>query len=310
MDLSIIIVNYNMKQLVLECLASLEHIRSELAFEVILVDNTSSDGSVAAFRQAHPWVTIVENKDNAGFAKACNQGVALSTGDLILFLNPDTEMPSGTLNAMTEFFRANPKAGIIGCRTVNSDGSEEPCIYRFPTLPRTLIDTLYLGKWFGGYEVKPGEITKDTEVEVICGACFMIRRETVDEVGSFDEEFWMYGEDVELCWRARRAGWRIHYLHSVSVIHKRGQRHLDSDTYHDMARISYNHYKWIFHFYKKHYPAMHRAALRAIMAAQIYPKLWSRRRKFARGDKSKNNVERLEGLSRVYDEFIREKSRS
>jgi hypothetical protein len=222
MNLSIIIVNYNMKRLVLECLASLERLRTELTFEVILVDNASSDDSPAAFRQAYPWVSIIENSKNAGFARACNQGLALSQGDLILFLNPDTEMPQGTLDAMAELFRVNPDAGIAGCRTVNTGGSEEPGVYRFPTLSRTLIDTPYLGKLPGGYEVKPGAIVKDSEVEVICGACFMVRRETIERTGSFDEEFWMYGKDVELCRRARRAGWKIFYLTSCSVIHKGG----------------------------------------------------------------------------------------
>ncbi|MFA6448172.1 MAG: glycosyltransferase family 2 protein [bacterium] len=304
MDLTIIIVNYNMKGLVSECLASLGKLQSEVSFEVIFIDNTSSDGSVDAVRQAFPWVSVIANTENAGFAKACNQGVALAQGDYILFLNPDTEMPQGALDSMIDFFVKNPKAGIIGCRTLNADGSEEPSVYRYPTLARTFIDTFYLGKLLGGYEVKPGAITRDTEVEVICGACLLIRRSVIDQVGSFDEEFWMYGEDVELCYRAARAGWKIFYLYSCAIIHKRGQRHLGEDAYHDLARISYNHYKWIFHYYNRHCAAPGRLALRLMMAAQIYPKLWSRRRKLARGDNSKNNTERLEGLSRVYNEFI------
>jgi O-antigen biosynthesis protein len=305
MDLSVIIVNYNMKALVSECLASLDKLQTDVSFEVIFIDNISSDGSVEAVRKSFPWVSVVANTENAGFAKACNQGVALAQGDYILFLNPDTEMPPGTLDKMIDFFTRNPKAGILGCRTVNTDGSEEPCVYRYPTLARTYIDTFYLGKWLGGYEVKPGALNGDAEVEVICGACFLIRRSVIEHVGSFDEEFWMYGEDVELCYRAAKAGWKIFYLNSISVIHKRGQRHLGEDTYHDIARISYNHYKWIFHYYSKHCSAPARFLLLMMMAIQIYPKIWSRRRKVARGDNSKNTVERLEGLSRVYDEFIK-----
>ncbi len=304
MDISIVIVNYNMKSLVTECIASLERLQAEVDFEVFLIDNASSDGSADSLRKRFPWISVMENHENAGFARACNQGVRLAQGDYVLFLNPDTEMLPGTLDSVVDFFVKNPDAGIVGCKTVNSDGSLEPSVYRFPTLFRTLIDTLYLGKFIGGYEVDPAVLRGDRRVEVVCGACFFARRSLLDSMGAFDEEFWMYGEDVELCMRALKAGFRSYYLDSCSIIHKRGRRHLGEDSFHDMARISYNHYKWIFCFYRKHRSGTAYFLLRAIMAAQVYPKLWSRRRKFKRGDKSKNNMERLEGLSRVMNEFV------
>ena len=305
MDFSIIIVNYNMKQLVCECLDSLALLDEGCSFETILVDNDSADGSPAHIQDNYPWVRLVANDWNAGFAKACNQGWEISSGDIVLFLNPDTEMSAGTLPAVNDFFKSTPHAGIAGCRTVNSDGSLEPSVYREPTLWRTFVDSFYLGKWFGGYEVPPESMTGDAEVEAVCGACFFATRALLQEVGAFDEEFWMYGEDIELCLRARRAGYGVHYLNGVSVIHKRGQRHLSEDAYHDMARISYNHYKWIFYFFRKHYPAWWNDALRRIMAVQVGRKLVSRKKKLDAGDDSRDNRLRIKGLERVMNEFIR-----
>jgi len=305
MDLSIIIVNYKMKDMVSRCLDSLRALETSVEFEVILVDNDPADGSAEHFSNNYGWTTFIGNRENAGFAKACNQGLARSAGECVLFLNPDTEMPAGTLDRMKAFLAARPEVGIAGCRTVNADGSLEPSVYRFPTPWRTFADAFYLGRWFGGYEVPPESLNGDRTVEVICGACLFARRRVLEEIGSFDEEFWMYGEDVELCYRAYKAGWRVCYVDSCEVVHKRGERHLAEDAYHDIARISYNHYKWIFCFYRKHYPPWANRALRRIMAAQIAPKIWSRKRKLARGDDSRNNVERLKGLTRVMDEFVR-----
>ncbi len=304
MDVSVVIVNYNMKALVLECAASFDAIKTNVEYELIIVDNDSRDGSAAAIKEKYPKVKLVENKDNAGFARACNIGFDLAVGDNILFFNPDTEMKAGSLDVMLNYFKDNPTVGIIGCRNENTDGSEEPSVYRYPTLWRTFVDTFYLKKIFGGYEVPAGTYAGNADVEVICGACFMIRRSVIEQVGSFDNELWMYGEDVELCYRARKAGWRIVHLTDCSVIHKRGERHLTEDSHHDLARISYNHYRWIFHYYRKHCSALSLSLLRGMMFMQVYPKLWSRKRKFARGDTSKNNTERLQGLEKVYMEFI------
>ncbi|HOO55359.1 MAG TPA: glycosyltransferase family 9 protein [bacterium] len=303
MELSIVIVNYNMKQLVSECIASLEKVRDEISFEVIVVDNDSSDGSAGDLAEKWQWVEIIESGENAGFARACNRGADASQGDHVLFLNPDTEVKPGTLRCMVEFFKNNPVAGIIGCRTVNTDGSLEPSVYRFPTLWRTFVDTFYLGGIFGGYEVPPETMSSTSAVEVICGACFMMRGEALKQVGAFDEEFWMYGEDVELCYRAKKAGWESWYINDCEIVHKRGQRHLGEDSYHDLARISYNHYKWIFCFYDRHFPGL-AGILRLMMKVQILPKVWSRRRKLSRGDDSRNNTGRLEGLARVLEEFV------
>ena len=206
---------------------------------------------------------------------------------------------------MVAFLRANPTAAAAGAKTVNTDGSLEPSVYRFPTLARTLVDTLWLNKIFGGYEVRDySRLTGRPRVDVLCGACLMIKKDMFDRLGGFDEELWMYGEDVELCYRLMRAGFSAHYLDDVTVIHKRGQRHLAEDAFHDMDRIAYSHYKWIFHYYEKHCSRPARAALRALLFINIAPKLAARTRRAAAGDTSRDNVARIKGLTRVLDEFI------
>lgn len=305
MDLSVIIVNYNMKELVCECLESLRRAAPALEWEAILVDNDSSDGSVEELGGRFPELLLIGNKHNAGFAAACNQGAKAARGELLLFLNPDTEAPAGTLEAMVGFLRGNPRAAAAGCKNLNTDGSIEPSLYRFPTLARTAADSLYLGNIFGGYEVKDySSLSGRPRVEVICGACFMIKKDVFDTLGGFDEEMWMYGEDVELCLRIRRAGYSAHYLEDVHIIHKRGQRHLQEDSHHDMERIAYSHYKWIFYYYEKHCSSAARAALRALLFMSVYPKLASRKKRLARGDDSRDNTSRIKALQRVMDEFI------
>lgn len=303
-DISIITVNYKMKDLIEACYASIERAAPALSYELILVDNNSGDGSAEHF-QSRPGVTVIANADNAGFARACNQGAAAARGQLLLFLNPDTELPPGSLEAMAAFLRANPGAGVCGPETRNTDGSIEPSVYRLPTLKRTAIDCLWLNKVFGGYEVRDYESLKgNPKVEVICGACFMIKKDLFGRLGGFDEALWMYGEDVELCYRVRRAGFSCHYLDGVRIIHKRGERHLQEDAFHDMERIAYSHYKWIFHYYEKHCAAPARSALRMLMWVNVYPKLAARARRAARGDNSRDNVARVKALKRVLDEFI------
>lgn len=305
MDLSIITVNYNMKGLIDACYESLGRASLALEYEIILVDNNSSDGSVDFFNGSRPQVTVIANRDNAGFARACNQGAQAASGDMLLFLNPDTEIPPGALEAMVRFLRDTPDAGVCGCETRNTDGSIEPSVYRLPTLARTAADALWLSKLFGGYEVQDYSRLKDRpRVDVICGACFMIKKDLFDRLRGFDEDLWMYGEDVELCYRVRRAGCFCYYLDDVHIIHKRGERHLEEGAFHDMERIAYSHYKWIFHYYQKHCSPATQSLLRALMFLNVYPKLLARQRRAARGDNSRDNIARVKALKRVVDEFI------
>jgi GT2 family glycosyltransferase len=305
MDLSIITVNYKMKDLIEACYKSIQSAAPALQYEIILVDNNSEDGSAEYFQKHWPDVTVIANTDNAGFARACNQGAAVARGDMLLFLNPDTEAPHGAMEAMVDFLRNTPDAGVCGPETRNIDGSIEPSVYRLPTLKRTAVDCLGMNKIFAGYEVRDYEpLTGRPRVEVICGACFMIKKDLFHKLGGFDEALWMYGEDVELCYRVLRAGFHCHYLDDVQIIHKRGERHLQEDAFHDMERIAYSHYKWIFYYYEKHCSVLARSVLRSLLWTSVYPKLVARKRRAAGGDTSRDNVSRIKALKRVLDEFI------
>jgi GT2 family glycosyltransferase len=305
MDLSIVIVNYNMKDLVRACIDSIYRAAPKLECEIILVDNASGDGLLDALRTERPGVVLIGNSDNDGFARACNSGARTAKGRLLLFLNPDTEVTPGSLEGMAAFLDGREDAGIAGCRTENMDGAIEPSVYRFPTLLRTVSDALYLGPVIGGYEVKKYDALKGRpRVEVICGACLMIKKPVFEKLGGFDPELWMYGEDVDLCYRVKRAGLGAYYLEDLVVIHKRGTRHLQEDSLHDMERIAYSHYKWIFHYYGKHCSRPAQAVLRWILFLNVYPKLASRRKKLADGNDSRDNVARVKALGRVLDEFV------
>lgn len=306
--ISVIIVNYNMKELVGSCLRSISGDPPAAEREVVVVDNDSADGSVEYLKENFPEIKLIENRENTGFARACNQGVRASGGDIVLFLNPDTEANGAALDNMASYLKENERVAIVGPRTVNTDGSVEPSIYYFPTPLRTLIDSLYLHKTFrslNGYEHSDYEsITAPKRVEVVCGSCLMVKRGVLDAIGAFDEVMWMYGEDVDLCWRARKAGMGVVFLPDCSIIHKRGTRHLEEDAYHDIERLIYNHYRWLFYFANKHFPPLERFVVHKLLTLNINLKLSSRKKKLGKGDDSKDNLARIRGLEKVLDEFI------
>ncbi|MEW5947414.1 MAG: glycosyltransferase family 2 protein [bacterium] len=304
--LSIIIVNYNTRDLIAACLKSILSDPPRMDFEIIVVDNASRDGSPEHIKAAFPGVKLVENSENAGFARACNQGFRLSTGRHILFLNPDAEAGSAALEHMADFLEKRPDAGIAGAKTVNLDGTVEPSIYYFPTPWRTFVDSFYLHRVFpglNGFEHRGyTAIAAPRKVEVISGSCFMVKREVLDRVGAFDEELWMYGEDVDLCWRARKAGWNSYYLPSHPVIHKRGTRHLEEGAPHDIERICCSHYRWLYHFFDKHFSPAGRRAAAWIVTVHVRAKLAARNKRLRGGDDSPDNLARISGLTRVLRE--------
>lgn len=306
--ISVVIVNYNMKELVADCLRSIFADPPGAGCEVILVDNDSSDGSAEYLKEKFPDVNIIKNSENAGFARACNQGARAARGEIVLFLNPDTEANGAALDQMAAYLKENERVAIVGPKTVNTDGSIEPSIYYFPTPVRTLIDSLYLHKTFrrlNGYEHSRYDgIAAPKRVEVVCGSCLMVKREVMDKIGLFDEVMWMYGEDVDMCFRARKAGHDVVYLPGCSIVHKRGARHLEEGAYHDMERLIYNHYRWIFHFAGKHFSPLRRRMVYKLLALNINMKLSSRKKKLTKGGDSKDNLARIRGLEKVLEEFV------
>lgn len=226
--LSIIIVNWNVRNFLKECLKSIYLNISKLAFEIIVVDNASSDGSIRMLENNFPMVRIIKNKINEGFAKANNQAMKESRGRYILLLNPDTLIIDNSLFKMVDFMDSNPKVGAVGSRLMLPNGLLEAGAAGYkPSLVTAFNYYFFLSKLFpsifrGLYLDQNSYRKKAIAVEWVSGACMMLRRELLNRNILFNEEFFMYAEDIELCDRIRKNGWEIYYTPQAKIIHFRG----------------------------------------------------------------------------------------
>lgn len=252
-DLSVVIVNWNTRADLNACLRFLLQ-DTAIRIETIVVDNASADGSADMVRAEFPHVQLVENKDNLGFAKAANQGIALSQGRYVFLLNPDTEVKPGALPALVRFGDDNSDAGIFGPRILNSDGSLQYSCRRFPTLAAGLFRNTILGRFFPrntylmDYLMASWDHSETRDVDWVSGAAMMIRRELLDDVGRLDERFYMYCEDVDFAYRARQRDWRVAYYPGAVVVHARAR---SSDK--DPNRMIVEFHKSMYRFFRKHY---------------------------------------------------------
>lgn len=283
LDLAIIIVNYNTRDLLRDCLASVYDNRGNFRFQVCVVDNCSSDGSAEMVRTEFPQTLVIESEINGGFAYANNLGLRAfgfaESGDVAaeaepqreapaptplpryaLLLNPDTILPPSALAGMLEFMDAHPEAGISGPRLVLADGSLDlACRRSFPTPEVAFYRLVGLSKLFprsrrfGRYNLTYLDPDEMAEVDSVVGACMMVRREAIQQVGLLDETFWMYGEDLDWAYRIKNAGWKVFYNPAVTVLHykeaaSRGDRQIRPKT-------RYEFYRAMYVFYQKHYAA-------------------------------------------------------
>ena len=230
MQLSVIIVNYNVRHFLEQCLYSVRAALQGLEGQVIVIDNDSRDKSIDYLKPSFPEVSFIGNEQNAGFAKGCNQGLSISRGRYILFLNPDTIVPENCFRDCIRFFEDNPGAGALGCRMVDGSGKFLPESKRAFPSPLTSLYKLFgfaklfpRSRIFSRYHLGHLSPDRDNEVDVLAGAFFMTRREVLDKVGSFDETFFMYGEDVDLSYRIQKAGWKNYYFSGTTVIHFKGE---------------------------------------------------------------------------------------
>ena len=230
LQLSIIIVNYNVKHFLEQCLYSVQAAVAGEEVEVIVVDNLSTDNSLNYLGPKFPWVRFIANKENVGFGKACNQGLQVSSGKYILFLNPDTVVPEDCFQKCISFFETHPDAGAIGVKMVDGSGKFLKESKRaFPSPFTSLFKLFGLARWFprsrvfSRYHLGHLDENSDNEVDVLAGAFMMIRKEVLDKVGSFDEIFFMYGEDVDLSYRIQKAGFKNYYVAGSRIIHFKGE---------------------------------------------------------------------------------------
>lgn len=230
MELSVIIVNYNVRFFLEQCLHSVEKAIQNLNAEVFVVDNQSVDGSCAMVHESFPWVKLIENQENVGFSKANNQAIRLASGKYILLLNPDTVVEEDCFTKVIAFADAHPKTGGIGVKMIDGKGRFLPESKRaFPTPAVSFFKIFGLSalfphsKTFARYHLGHLDKDKNHEVEILAGAFMFLRKSVLDEIGLLDEQFFMYGEDIDLSYRILQAGYSNHYLADTTIIHYKGE---------------------------------------------------------------------------------------
>lgn len=266
MDAAICVVNFNTRELLLECLASIERHAGEA--ELVVVDNASTDGSVDAVRARYPRATLIAQKQNVGFGAACNRGIGATTAEAVVLLNADTRLTGSALAPMLQTLAASEEVAVVGPRLVRPDGSLQRTCRAFPTLRTALFDYTGLSrafrrsKLFGRYEMGWWDHADGRDVDWVSGACLLIRRAALDQVGLFDEDYFMYAEELDLCFRLRQEGYRVVYEPRAEVVHHEGAS--TGQQWPEMVMASH---RSTFRFFRKHYGRAAELALRVIVFA-------------------------------------------
>lgn len=272
MQLSIIIVNYNVKHFLEQCLYSVRKAIVGIEAEVIVIDNKSGDGSLQYLQPRFPDFRFIDNNENVGFAKACNKGLDLATGEFVLFLNPDTILPEDCLIKCIDFLRADPSAGALGIRMIDGAGHFLRESKRSFPDPFTSLYKLFglarlfpRSRTFSKYHLGNLPEHENHEVDVLAGAFMMIRKEVLDKTGGFDEVFFMYGEDVDLSYRIQKAGYKNFYFSGSSIIHFKGE---------STKRGSMNYVRMFYNamsiFVRKHYGGSKAGVFNALIHVAIW----------------------------------------
>jgi O-antigen biosynthesis protein len=230
LDLSIIIVNYNVKEFLQNLIYSIEKAAGSLRYEIIVVDNASSDGSVEFICEKFPNVILIANQENVGFSRANNMGLKIAKGKYHLLLNPDTLVQENTFTEMIRFFEENPETGLAGCKILNPDGTLQlACRRSFPGpwtsfSKVTGLSTLFPNsRIFARYNLTYRDENETYEVDAVSGSFMMIKREVYEKIGGLDEQFFMYGEDLDWCYRIQKGGYKVYYVHTTQIIHYKGE---------------------------------------------------------------------------------------
>ncbi len=266
MDISFIIVNWNTSNLLLDCLHSIRNTVSECTYEIVVVDNGSCDGSVQAVKQQFSSpVTLIENPDNRGFARANNQALGIARGRFIILLNTDTIVQAGAIASLLRLLEDIPAAAAAGPRMIDRDGSLQNSFDNFPSLAtelfnKSLLRVLFPGKFAG----KNSTASAPFEVESIIGACMALRREAIQQVGMLDEDYFFFLEETDWCFRLRAAGWKIYHHPGAVIIHLQGQSKKRMPA---AARIEY--YRSLYLFFRKNRSPLSYAALRVARFVKV-----------------------------------------
>lgn len=269
-DLSIIILNWNTRDLLAQCIDTLGQHMGTLSHEIVVVDNASSDGSQAMMQSRYPQVRLIQNAGNVGFAAGNNRGMRESTGRYMLLLNTDAFVTEGALQAMVALADAQPRAGLIGAQLRNADDSFQASFTPFPTLPREFLILSGLGRMVYGpnFPSAGPEVEKGPQVVgYVEGAALLVRRETFEQAGGLDEGFFMYAEEVDWCYTLQKAGWQVWYQPEARIIHLGGgssktrRTAREADLYRSRVR-----------FFRKHYGLVLAAALKGLIYGSVLVK--------------------------------------
>ncbi len=253
-DLSVCIVNWNTRKDLEEAIASVFASDPGLSLEIIVLDNASTDGSVQMMRARFPGVKLLESAENLGFARGYNRAAQAAAGRYLLVLNPDTVVQAGALRRLVEFLDSHPEAGAAGPRLLNADGSLQFSCRHFPTPLAAILRNTFLGRLLPRnrftrcYLMSDWDHTAIQSVDWVSGAAICIRREVWEQVGGFDERFFMYAEDIDWSLRAQQAGWKVYYVPEATIIHRIGR---SSDQRPFPMVIEFH--RSMARFYRKHY---------------------------------------------------------
>jgi N-acetylglucosaminyl-diphospho-decaprenol L-rhamnosyltransferase len=301
MDLSIVIVSWNVKELLAACLASVCRSLQGTEYEVLVVDNASFDGSQEMVRERFPHVRLMSNADNRGFAAANNQALAETHGRYVVLLNPDTELRDDALGVLSPFMDGMPAAGMAGPRLVYGDGSFQHSAFGFPSLAQAFFDffpvhhRLLESRLNGRYPRSRYLSGHPFAIDHPLGACMMVRREAIEQVGHMDEQFFMYCEEVDWAMRFKRAGWGVYCVPAAEVVHHAGQstHQLPDEMFVALWRSR-------FRLFAKHYGPFYNWAVRRIVRLGLRRQAGQARRQAQAGAISGAELEgRLAAYQRV-----------
>jgi hypothetical protein len=257
-DCSIIIVNWNTRDILRNCLTSVFQQTHGMDFEVIVIDNASSDGSAQRVKSEFPQALLIENTENRGFAAANNQGMRIAKGRYILLLNSDTIVLDGAIQKTVAFADQHPQAAVVGCKVLNPDHSLQPTCFMFPSLLNLFLSASYLYKifphsrFFGRERMSWWNRDNVREVDVVTGCFMLVRRKVIEQVGLMDEDFFMYAEETDWCFRFKQAGWQNLFYPDAQIIHLGGQ-----SSKQVKVEMTIQLRRAILHFMKKSYGKVH-----------------------------------------------------
>lgn len=271
---SIVIVNWKTPKLLARCLDSLKEDPGYEDFEIIVVDNNSGDESVPMLKADFPYVHLIANTGNYGFSKGCNQAIEIAHGRHVLLLNPDSVVVKDAISTMYKYLDANPEVGAVGPKVLNTDGTLQlACRRAFPSVSASFFRLTYLSHLFPNhpavsrYNMTFADPESFLDVDALSGSCMMVRNQVIEKIGLLDEDIFMFGEDIDWCWRVKEAGYKVMYIPTASVFHIHGAASRKRPV-----GTTINLHKGMEVFYRKHLAKNYWAPFNLL----VYSAIWMR----------------------------------